>query len=483
MIKTAAKSLACGLAAVLLAMQLGATGPVAAQEAEERAAVRERVAQRLAQRIAARAQEVAARARHLAEAHQARPEQLAARARHLAEAHQARAEQLVGRVRHLAEARQNFAPSFIAGGGYLGVQISDVDEEQASELGMSEPYGAYVSSVVDGSPADYAGINDGDVLVRWNGGRIESVAQLRRFAQETPEGRTVNVRVFRDGSELDLSVKLGVSRNSWSQMGSSAAPMAIHVVPDVMTRVHVAPDVMTRDWQSWTQELEEAWEDVDWEDLEEDLEATFEDLAQKFEEGWEDVDWEDLEGNLKTAFEDVDWDELKEDLKAAADKWRETADEWPDEEWANSVKAFDLRVSEDGVWTSRPSLGVEVIGVEESLGDYFGVDGGAIVTRVLEDSPAERAGALAGDVIVGVGDVEVGSPDELRAALSDREPGEVGLNIIRHGEERVLSVELEEGTGSRFFFRSSDDGPRFRSSDDGPRSVIRLRGLGSVIRI
>ena len=151
------------------------------------------------------------------------------------------------------------------------------------------------------------------------------------------------------------------------------------------------------------------------------------------------------------------------------------------EECRPAAECFPIHVAPDVM-----RLGVDVIGVGDSLGDYFGVEVGATVASIVEDSPAERAGMLAGDVIIGVGDVEIGSPDELWAALSGREPGEVGLNIIRHGEERVLSVDMEDGAGPRFFYFSSDGHRRMVQAvvgilpDDATFPHVQIvRGLGT----
>ncbi|WP_419948294.1 S1C family serine protease [Candidatus Palauibacter sp.] len=98
-------------------------------------------------------------------------------------------------------------------GGYLGVNIADLDQAQASELGMERPYGVFINSVVTRGPADDAGLEDGDVIVRWNGERLESMAQLQRLARETPAGREVRLTVLRDGAEREVSLELGSRRS------------------------------------------------------------------------------------------------------------------------------------------------------------------------------------------------------------------------------------------------------------------------------
>lgn len=105
------------------------------------------------------------------------------------------------------ERREQIRMAFTGGGAYLGVEILDVDGERASELGMSRPYGVYIDGVIDGEPAAEAGIEEGDVVVAWNGDRVESVAELRRLVSETPPGRVAELTVLRDGGEREVSVE------------------------------------------------------------------------------------------------------------------------------------------------------------------------------------------------------------------------------------------------------------------------------------
>src|SRR6185295_95733 len=89
---------------------------------------------------------------------------------------------------------------FRSGGSWLGVQIADVDMDRGKELGLKDVHGAEVQSVSEGSPAEEAGIKEGDVITEYQGTRIEGVAQLTRLVRETPAGRTARVEVFRNGS-------------------------------------------------------------------------------------------------------------------------------------------------------------------------------------------------------------------------------------------------------------------------------------------
>jgi len=98
---------------------------------------------------------------------------------------------------------------FRSGGSWLGVQIADVDANRAREIGMKEEAGAEIQSVSPGSPAEEAGLQKGDVILEYQGTRIEGVTQLTRLVHETPAGRSTTVKIFRDGSTRSVQVKVG----------------------------------------------------------------------------------------------------------------------------------------------------------------------------------------------------------------------------------------------------------------------------------
>ena len=94
------------------------------------------------------------------------------------------------------------------GGTYLGVYIREVSSEDVERLGLPEERGALITEVPEEGPASEAGLQADDVIVSWNGSRIESAAQLRRMVRETPAGRTIDIGYIRDGRERSVRVEL-----------------------------------------------------------------------------------------------------------------------------------------------------------------------------------------------------------------------------------------------------------------------------------
>ncbi|MEK6322088.1 MAG: PDZ domain-containing protein [Acidobacteriota bacterium] len=106
------------------------------------------------------------------------------------------------------------------GGGYLGVYLEEVTPERTKELGLKEERGAVVMKVVGDSPAEKSGLKENDVIVSFNGRRIDSVRELQRLLNETPADRTVQIEVIRGGSRQVLATTLAKrSLQSFKMLG------------------------------------------------------------------------------------------------------------------------------------------------------------------------------------------------------------------------------------------------------------------------
>jgi serine protease Do len=93
--------------------------------------------------------------------------------------------------------------------GLLGVNIQDVTPKLAKSFGLKEVKGALVDQVTSEGPAEKAGIEQGDVIVMFDGQAVADAKDLSRIVASTPVGKTVTVKVLRDGKEVDHVVKIG----------------------------------------------------------------------------------------------------------------------------------------------------------------------------------------------------------------------------------------------------------------------------------
>jgi len=104
-------------------------------------------------------------------------------------------------------------------GGYLGVYLEEVTSERTKELGLTEERGAVVMKVVSGSPAEKSGLKENDVIVSFNGRRVDSVRELQRLLNETPADRSVQIEVIRGGARQTVAATL--SKRSFHGFGGT----------------------------------------------------------------------------------------------------------------------------------------------------------------------------------------------------------------------------------------------------------------------
>ena len=244
---------------------------------------------------------------------------------------------------------------FRSGGSWLGVQIADVDADRGKELGLKDVHGAEVQSVSPGSPAEEAGIKEGDIITEYQGSRIEGVAQLTRLVRETPSGRNAHLEVWRNGTSKDLQVTM-------------------------KAREH---------------------------------------------------DSDDLPGVQIWSGDDEDGDGRMSWFQAPTPP---APPEPPDID-LNGLQVF-------GMPGMRPRLGITVDSVGKQLAEYFGVKqgGGALVTSVGKESPGEKAGLKAGDVIVRIDDAEIRDAGDLHMAMRERRGKALTITVVRDRRETSIKV-------------------------------------------
>ena len=296
--------------------------------------------------------------------------------------------------------------------GYLGVMLQDLSPSIAKALQLESDTGIMVSEVVDDGPAEQAGLEDGDVILEFDGKQITKYKDLTKAIRAHEPGDEVEVVVLREGRERTFDVTLGEREDTaWAFFG-------------------------------------------------------------------DDGDFEGFKG-LKGLKDLKDLKDLKE-LQWLNQHGR-NFHMFSDDDDANIfIKSFD---------SDRGFMGVHLDDLGEQLGDYFGVDDGdgALITEVVEDSPAEQAGLEAGDVIVKIDDEDIESSGDVHAFMSDTEPDQdIDVTVIRKGRTEHISLtcgEMPETEISKHIEVYSDDDDHVFFSDDDDVIVHRSpHALRRVLR-
>jgi len=93
-------------------------------------------------------------------------------------------------------------------GSYMGIDIQEVTHDRVAALKLKEERGAEITMVDHDSPAGQAGLKEHDVILEFNGSKVQGTEELRRLIHETPPGRTVQLLISRDGQSMNLSLTL-----------------------------------------------------------------------------------------------------------------------------------------------------------------------------------------------------------------------------------------------------------------------------------
>lgn len=247
---------------------------------------------------------------------------------------------------------------------FLGVGVADINAERAKALKLKEERGVEITRVEDDSPAAKAGLKTGDVVLEYNGQRIEGTEQFVRMVRETPVGRQVRLLVSRDGSTQTLTATIAERRG-----GTAIFPPF----------------------------------------GDERFKAQNEKLKQQMEK---------LQQQLQS-------DEFRRQFRSAPDVPQ------PSMSWRSG------------------SLGILAEALDDQLAEYFGVKEGVLVRSVNKDSPAEKAGLKAGDVILKIDATKVTTPREITNAIRNlRDKQTFPVTVSRNHKEMTLSVTIEAGRSS-----------------------------------
>jgi serine protease Do len=258
---------------------------------------------------------------------------------------QAQAREMAAQAREMAMQAREFNAAPFVGGTYLGVNIAEIEANRAKELKLKEDYGVEITRVEENSPAEKAGVKAGDVVLEYNGQRVEGMEQFGRMVRETPPGREVKLTVSRNGATQTLMAVLGSRKSHFSGNFPPGFEMPEFHMPDI-------PQVFT------------------------------------------------------------------------------------------TIRS--------------PMLGVEAESLGSQLAGYFSVKEGVLVRSVLDNTPAQKAGIRAGDVITKVDGMAVTTPSELSTAVRTANARKTyAIELVRDRKPMTVTVNVED--------RSERSIPRGRS--------------------
>jgi serine protease Do len=134
--------------------------------------------------------------------------------------------------------------------GWLGVGIQSVDEEIASSLGLDKAEGVMISNVMEGFPAEEAGVLSGDVILKFGDTDTPDTRTLLRAVSDTLAGREVDMVVWRDGQEKTLQVTIGEMPEDIDQPSAIASDGKSDLEDDALEALGMTIIAMTDEMRS-----------------------------------------------------------------------------------------------------------------------------------------------------------------------------------------------------------------------------------------
>jgi serine protease Do len=280
------------------------------------------------------------------------------------------------------------------GGSYLGIETEEVTKDNFGKFGLSAVRGVAVEKVVENSPAAQAGLQAGDVIIRFDGEEVESVRKLTRLIAEVAPDHQAKITILRGGSEQEITATLAKREVPAIFNGNFKMPMpSIETLPKLenMPDVQVMPKLP------------------------------------------------DMQKMPRVEL-------LPPNAKGDTFIWK-----------GDGEGGF--------FFGSNRQIGVSVSSLTKQLGEYFGAaDGrGLLVTSVIENSPAAKAGLKAGDIITEIDGKEVKNNVDLIRTINEKKEGDITLTIIRDRNRQTIQVTPEKLKGDFTpLFEGQSPGSGFR---------------------
>jgi S1-C subfamily serine protease len=130
---------------------------------------------------------------------------------------------------------------------WMGIYMQDLNDDIAEALDLEIDEGVLINGVIDDSPADMAGIKDGDVIIRFDNNVIDKSKDLSKAVKSRKPGEKVSIVFFRDGKKQDIELVLGSAETEDRRFSLKSSPKTFQKKYEFKTSSHGYMGVVLQD--------------------------------------------------------------------------------------------------------------------------------------------------------------------------------------------------------------------------------------------
>ena len=345
-------------------------------------------------------------------------------------------------------------PAKPKGRGFLGIQPADLTEEELAELGVKG--GIRIEMLTEGAPAEKAGLKEGDVILAVDGEAVADGQSLPPIIQKKGAGTTITLKILRDKKEQSIKVTLGRHPSDPAEAPEKPAvekppvekPAVEKPVPEKKPADPAKPEQPSTTEEELRNRIKKflekdkkepdkkepekkpeqpsAFSDEQIEQYKAQLEKLGMKLEQVFEKGKDGL-WR-LQEKYTEQLKNLGPEALKKMFGKA---------EEPKKEVPAKVEPK----------AGKPWLGIEPEELAENVREQFDLEEGVglAVAVVKAESPAAKAGLLAGDILLKLDGKKLKGEEGLAKFMAAAKAGQVvEVIVLRKGKEQTIKVTLGE---------------------------------------
>ncbi len=327
-------------------------------------------------------------------------------------------------------------PAFAKDKAYMGVYLKDLSATEYEKLGISENYGIMISKIIEDGPAEKAAIQDKDVILEIDGSKIFTIDQLTKMLSFLKPEQKIKMKIFRDGKKMNVDLVLGAKDTGMKTI----AYMGLYL--EELSEKQINKMELQDNFGVYITKVVE--------------DGPVAKAGIKNGDVLLSIDKEKIyTADQVTKMLQVYKPEQKVNVRIFRDKKYMNYDvilgEKEVSKW-NGLEGlfYDMSKPENTFVYKYDDHNNKWIGIlpkdlNEQLLKTYKIDNGVMIEKVIEGTPSEKAGLMAGDIILKMNDTLIENTKDIHKAVQAVESGEeIKIDLLREGKNKTIKVKVVE---------------------------------------